>query len=124
MNASEIYELVKDVDRKWWPKDIVGYVPECYFMLKGSTTKVDRAHAEDVYLSDETAELLFEASFTRTLIGEGFHTFDWSSDVDSETVTLTLYHDEFVVPDRGGCLAALAAAVKSIAANASKECGA
>lgn len=102
MNATDLYAIVKD-HRKWWTEGVtwVG----TYFYSDLSSDEIPMEHAS----------LLFEAQFTRHLIGEGFHSFEWASDSDTETLTLICYGEEWTVPHGpGAMLAALCAALTAI----------
>lgn len=68
-----------------------GARPRVYEQLTfdGGTFRLD-----DSSIGGETAIALFRDSITNYLIGEGYHSFEWGYDSDTELVTLDLYDSQ------------------------------
>lgn len=73
MNASDLYEVVKDVPREAWPSCVTGWIRGIYVEVRTSETG-DKPHAVSSHMFTEDAILLFEASMMRRLATR----LDWS----------------------------------------------
>lgn len=92
MNATALYEIVKDWPRAAWPENITWYDHEA-FGYADSGVRFDAVR--------RGLPLMFEASGMRWLIGEGHHMFEWEvgeTDNPSNPTTLTIYNDTFLAP--------------------------
>jgi hypothetical protein len=103
VNASELYEIVKDLPPEAKPNDMAYCTP-----LSGREGWWTPDHdGESVAkVSPALAEAAFVGSMVLHLISEGYHDFEWSGDSDEGTVTLTLYDQQFTATTELGCLAA------------------
>ena len=99
MKASELYEIVKDVDRAAWPEKIRHTANLFAYMHEGG----------DKFMPTSLMEAAFVGSMVLYLIGKGYHDFHWTSDSDEGTVKLTLYYPQFTGKTE---IEALAAACK------------
>ena len=107
MNASELYEIVKDVDRAAWPEKIRHTANLFAYMHEGG----------DKFMPTSLMEAAFVGSMVAWLIGKGYHVHGWDSNSDTSTATLVLYDREFSVSTdkyrgMGTIVALLAAACK------------
>jgi len=96
VNAAELYEIVKDVDRAAWPEKIRHTANLFAYMHEGG----------DKFMPTSLMEAAFVGSMVLHLISKGYHDFEWSGDSDEGTVTLTLYDQQFTATTELGCLAA------------------
>lgn len=118
MTAKELHELVKDVPKEAWPG-------VAYFRFgEKADWLLDEDRPEWPPWSNKLQEgavvLMFEASMTRWLVGEGFHSFEWGNG-ESPTVTLDLYDHHFEnKSERDSLVKLLAAACKDVAQENSK----
>ena len=99
LDTKELYEIVKDVPMYARPRGLVGWNLERSYPLLCVPTMGDQPTHEDVFISPDHAEMLFEASMIRWLIGEGYHTLKWEP-LD-EGVVLELY-EQWRFEDRSG----------------------
>jgi len=111
MNASELYEIVKDVPKFTWPKGLRLHNGK---LRQGRITWMIRT----AQVLPDHAELMFFAAFTRHLIGQGFHLFEWGGNDNGTATTITIYDLIEVTIERvRGCdarLECLAAAIKKL----------
>lgn len=108
MKPDELYEVVKNVPRSAWPNGAIWNDAEGRWWLQRDINSA----GWPTY--PEAAMLLFEASMTRWLIGEGYHTFEWGNG-ESPTVTLDLYEHHFSdSSERDSLVKLLAAACREL----------
>ena len=91
--ATELYNIVHDVPREAWPERLT-----CDSPLREWRLRIFRKARNDIVeagLDVQDAELLFEASMTRHLIGLGYHQFNYV--LGDSSVTLELYDKSFTV---------------------------
>lgn len=88
-NQEELYDLVCGI-KDYWPKYVTyNEVLKC-FKIGGYGPLLD------------ISICIFEATFTRLLLSEGFHSFEWDSN-DEDTI-LSLYGKEYIGYSELECL--------------------